>query len=203
VIALDARIKVDWAHAGLAAPNPRFAIRPYPNDWEKEVVAPGERRLLLRPIRPTDEEAYRAFVAAITPEDWRLRFFSPSRHVSPDFIARFTQIDYARAMAFVAIQPDTGEILGVSRLFADPDYVRGEYAVLVRSDLKGQGIGSVLMRHLIAYARAEGLSLIEGDVLSENVQMLRMCSLLGFEARSDPRDPGLRHVVLPLGAVSA
>jgi acetyltransferase len=97
VIALDARIKVDWAHADLAAPNPRFAIRPYPNNWEKEVETPDGRRLLLRPIRSTDEEAYRAFVAAITPEDWRLRFFSPSRHVSPDFILRFTQIDYARA----------------------------------------------------------------------------------------------------------
>ncbi len=75
--------------------------------------------------------------------------------------------------------------------------------MLVRSDLKGQGIGLVLMQHLIAYAEAERLSLMEGDVLSENLQMLRMCRLLGFRMRSDPRDPGLQHVVLQLGSGAA
>jgi acetyltransferase len=198
VIALDARIKVDWDYAELGAPNPRFAIRPYPNNWEKEVEAAGGRRLLLKPIQPTDEAHYRAFVAAITPEDWRLRFFSPSKNISPDFLARFTQIDYARAMAFVAMRPDTGEIVGISRLVADPDYVKGEYAVLVRSDLKGQGIGWALMQHLIAYAKAEGLSVLEGDVLSENVQMLAMCRRLGFDVRGKSDDYGVCHVTLPL-----
>ena len=202
VIALDARIKLDWSHGSLRAPNPRFAIRPYPKDWEKEVVTAEGRRLLLRPIQPTDEPPYRAFIAAITPEDWRLRFFAPAKDISQNFIARFTQIDYARAMAFIAVEPETGAILGVSRLNADPDYARGEYAVLVRSDLKGHGIGWALMRHLISYAKCEGLSLIEGEVLSQNTQMLGMCRQLGFAVRVDPEDFSLCHVTLPLGAAT-
>ncbi len=198
VIALDARITLDWAYAGLTAPNPRFAIRPYPKNWEKEVVTTRGRRLLLKPIQPTDEAPYRAFIAAITPQDWRLRFFAPSKNISPEFIARFTQIDYARSMAFIAEEPQTGDILGISRLTADPDYVRGEYAVLVRSDLKGQGIGWALMQHLITYAKAEGLTLIEGEVLTENTQMLAMCQDLGFAVCSDPADYGVCHVTMPL-----
>jgi acetyltransferase len=198
VIVLDARIKAEWPYAGLVAPNPRFAIRPYPKNWEKAVVTAGDRRLLLKPIQPTDERAYLAFIDAIKPEDWRLRFFAPTRNISRQFIARFTQIDYARAMAFVAIAPETGEILGVSRFSADADYVSGEYAVLVRSDLKGEGIGWALMQHLIAYATAEGLSIIEGEVLSENTQMLAMCRGLGFDVRSDPADTGVLHVTLRL-----
>ena len=86
----------------------------------------------------------------------------------------------------------------ISRLTADADYVRGEYAVLVRSDLKGKGIGLALMKHLIAYAKAEGLSVIEGEVLSENAQMLDMCRQLGFVVRVDPDDYNLCHVTLPL-----
>jgi acetyltransferase len=203
VIALDARIKTNWSYAELRSPNPRFAIRPYPNDWEKEVTTARGQRLLLKPIRPTDEAAYRAFIAAITPEDWRLRFFGPAKSVSQSFIARFTQIDYARAMAFVAVKPDSGEILGVARLVADPDYVRGEYAVLTRSDLKGQGIGWALMQQLISYAKAEGLSVLEGDVLSENTQMLEMCRKLGFDIQSDPGDVSVCHVTLPLGSALA
>jgi acetyltransferase len=199
VIALDARIKADWSKTGLAAPNPRFAIRPYPNNWEKEVVTANGQRLLLKPIQPTDEGQYRAFTAAITAEDWRLRFFAPSKNMSQNAIARFTQIDYARAMAFIALRPETGEILGVSRLVADPDYMGGEYAVLVRSDLKGQGIGWALMQHLIAYAKAEGLALLRGEVLSENTQMLGMCRQLGFAVKTDPDDYSLCHVTLPLG----
>jgi acetyltransferase len=198
VIALDARIKANWSHSGLSAPNPRFAIRPYPNNWQTHITTMTGRRLLLRPIQPTDEAIYRDFIAAITPHDWRLRFFAPGKNVSPNFIARYTQIDYARAMAFIAVEPETGEMLGVSRLIADPDYMKGEYAVLVRSDLKGHGIGWALMQQLIAYAKAEGLSLLEGEVLSENSQMLAMCRKLGFDIRVDPSDLSLYHVRLPL-----
>jgi acetyltransferase len=198
VIALDARIKVDWAHSGLSAPNPRFAIRPYPKDWERAITTDAGRSLLLKPIQPTDEAPYRAFLDAITPQDWRLRFFAPAKGISPEFVARFTQIDYARAIAFIAIDRQTGEMLGVSRLTADPDYVRGEYAVLVRSDLKGQGIGLALMQHLIDYAKAEGLSVIEGEVLTENVQMLSMCRRLGFAVHTDPADYSVAHVTLNL-----
>jgi acetyltransferase len=114
-----------------------------------------------------------------------------------------TQIDYAREMAFVAIAKESGELLGVVRFVADPDYTRGEYAVSVRSDLKGRGLGWKLMQHLIAYARAEGLQEIHGQVLATNATMLKMCSELGFEIEPTEADIGLRLVRLRLGGASA
>ena len=98
----------------------------------------------------------------MTPEDLRLRFFAPVKEFSHAFIARFTQIDYARAMAFVAIEETSGKMLGVVRLHANADYDSGEYAILVRSDLKGHGLGWLLMQLIIEYARAEGLRTIRG-----------------------------------------
>ena len=95
----------------------------------------------MRPVRPEDESLYRPFFAAVTPQDLRLRFFAPVKEFGHTFIARFTQIDYARAMAFVAVEASSGKMLGVVRLHADANYERGEYAILVRSDLKGRGLG--------------------------------------------------------------
>ncbi len=198
VIALDARVKVDWAKAQVPAPNPYFAIRPYPKGWEKTVALSGGRTVLLRPIQPSDEGIYGDFLRAITPADLRLRFFTPKADFTHQFIARFTQIDYARAMAFIAVDPESGMMLGGSRLVADPDYVKGEYAIMVRSDLKGQGLGWALMQHLIAYAKAEGLQQLHGDVLQENTQMLSMCRQLGFDVRCYEEDVTLCRVTLPL-----
>jgi acetyltransferase len=115
------------------------------------------------------------------------------------FVARFTQIDYARAMAFIAIEETSRKMLGVVRLHADANYERGEYAILVCSDLKGRGLGYLLMQMIIDYARAEGLKAIEGQVLGENVTMLAMCRELGFEIATDPQDPDICLVRLVLG----
>jgi len=198
VIALDARVSVDWGNARVPTPNPYFAIRPYPKGWEKTVAIGDGREVFIRPIQPSDEDIYSDFLHAITSHDLRLRFFSPKAEFSHQFVARFTQIDYARAMAFVALDPQTGEMLGGSRLVADPDYVKGEYAVMVRSTLKGQGLGWALMQQLIAYAKAEGLQQLHGDVLQENTQMLSMCRDLGFDIRLDPEDVSVCKVTLPL-----
>ena len=198
VIGLDARMTLNCADAQLAAPNPYFAIRPYPKNWEKTVTLPSGRTIFIRPIQPSDDSLYGDFLAAITLKDLRLRFFSPRAEFSHQFIARSTQIDYARAMAFVALDPQTGEMLGGSRLVADPDYVKGEYAVMVRSNLKGQGLGWALMQQLIAYAKAEGLQQLHGDVLQENSQMLSMCRNLGFDIKIDPNDISICKVTLPL-----
>ena len=149
-------------------------------------------------MRPEDEPLYGPFFAAVTPQDLRLRFFAPVKEFGHAFIARFTQIDYARAMAFIAIDEASGEMLGVVRLHADANYERGEYAVLVRSDLKGRGLGYLLMQMIIEYARAEGLEMIEGQVLSENTAMLAMCRELGFEIAPDPHDPDTCVVKLAL-----
>ncbi|MGF1619385.1 MAG: GNAT family N-acetyltransferase [Rhodomicrobiaceae bacterium] len=200
VVALDARITVNWGNAQIPAPNPYFAIRPYPAGWAKAETLSGGRKVLIRPIQPGDDAIYGDFLRAISPADLRLRFFSPKAEFSDQFIARFTQIDYARAMAFIAVDPDTGEMLGGSRLVTDPDYSKGEYAVMVRSSLKGQGLGWALMQQLIDYARAEGLQQLHGDVLRENTQMLSMCRQLGFDIHGDPDDPTVCKVTLPLAS---
>jgi acetyltransferase len=176
--------------------HPRFAIRPYPIEWEKQVTLRDGTVILVRPIRPEDEHLYQRFFDGVTDADVRLRFFSPVKTLTHSFIARFTQIDYARAMAFIALEQTTGDMLGVVRLHAKATYESGEYAILVRSDLKGRGLGWLLMETIIEYAGAEGLRTLEGQVLSENTTMLAMCRELGFEVKGDPDDPMLCNVRL-------
>ena len=194
-IALDARVRVALAEEGARVP---LAIRPYPSQWEADATLDAVGAIRIRPIRPEDEALYEAFFAAVTVSDRRLRFFSAGVELTHDALARLTQIDYAREMAFVAIEKSSGKLLGVVRLIADPDYTHGEYAVLVRSDLKGRGLGWRLMQHLIDYAKDEGLQEIHGSVLFENSTMLAMCAKLGFTSTSDPGDETVRRVVLVL-----
>ena len=122
---------------------------------ECHLALPDRTKIFVRPIRPEDEMLYPAFLTAVTQEDLRLRFFAPVKELSHSFIARFTQIDYARAMAFIAIEEATGQMLGVVRIHADSQYRSGEYAILVRSDLKGHGLGWLLMELMIE-VRARG-----------------------------------------------
>jgi acetyltransferase len=201
VIAVDARISV----AALARDmrrgrgHPRFAIRPYPQEWERHLALRDGTRVLVRPIRPEDERLYGPFLAHVTPEDLRLRFFAPVKDFGHAYVARFTQIDYARAMAFIAIEAASGNMAGVVRLHADANYETGEYAILVRSDLKGRGLGWLLMQQIIDYARSEGLKTIEGQILRENSTMLAMCRELGFAIGSDPNDTDICLARLALG----
>ena len=189
-IAVDGRISVApferARHTGSG--NPRFAIRPYPAEWERHLQLRDGTAIFVRPVRPEDEPLYRPFFAAVTPEDLRLRFFAPLKDFSHPFIARLTQIDYARAMALLALDEQSGALLGVVRLHADANYDKGEYAILVRSDFKGRGLGWMLMQLIIEYARTEGIRLIYGQVLHENTAMLEMCRALGFQVASDPED---------------
>ncbi|HYA05966.1 MAG TPA: acetate--CoA ligase family protein, partial [Xanthobacteraceae bacterium] len=136
VIAVDARLAVAAVtprHGGRAG---RFAIRPYPKVWERHAALPDGTKLLVRPVRPEDEPLFPPFFAKVTQQDLRLRFFGPMKQFSHAFIARLTQIDYARAMAFIAIDESTGQMLGAVRIHADAEYEIAEYAILVRSDLK-------------------------------------------------------------------
>jgi len=202
VLVIDARISVaplEAAHRG-AAGNPRFAIRPYPTEWVRHMQLRDGATILVRPVRPEDEPLYAPFFAAVTPNDLRLRFFAPVKDFSHAFVARLTQIDYARAMAFVAIDEQSGAMLGVVRLHADANYVSGEYAILIRSDLKGHGLGWSLMQLMIEYARGEGIRTITGQVLRENSMMLDMCRELGFHVASDPQEPSAAIVTLQLSA---
>jgi acetyltransferase len=126
----------------------------YPKDWERHLTLQDERGVCVRPIRPEDEALYGPFFAAETAEDLRWRFFASVKDFSHKFIARLTQVDYAKAMAFIALDEATGEMLGVARLHDTADNESGEYAILIRSDLKSEGLGWQLMQMIIAYARA-------------------------------------------------
>jgi acetyltransferase len=181
----------------LGAAGPR-AVRPYPKEWERELALDHGRRVLVRPVRPEDEDLVLEFFQHVTAEDLRLRFFAPIRHFTDAFIARLIQIDYARAIAFIAVDIESGAMLGAVRLEADANHESGEYAILVRSDLKGIGLGWELMQVIIAWARTEGLRVIEGQVLRENTTMLDMCRRLGFTVLTDPNDFEVNIVRLPI-----
>ena len=197
VLALDARVAVRKP-ARLFAGQTRLAVRPYPSQWEGQLSLRDGFRVAVRPMRPEDEPMVEAFFKRVTIEDLRLRFFHAVKQFSHSFIARLTQLDYARAMAFVALDPQTGEILGAVQLHSDSLYQTAEYAILLQSDLKGKGLGWALMQLLIRYARSEGLKRLSGEVLIENTTMLSMCHELGFTATKEPTDHRVVNVVLDL-----
>ena len=202
VIALDARVAIAPSrklHKGRG--HPRFAVFPYPKEWERTITLSDGAPAFVRPVRPEDDALFRAFFARVTDDDLRLRFFQSVKHFSHEFIARLTQLDYARSIALVAIDPRSGDMLGAVRLHADADYDRGEYGILIRSDLKGHGIGWRLMAIMIEYAKWLGLNIVEGQVLRENSTMLAMCQSLGFKTRLDPDDSTVMVVTLPVQEV--
>jgi len=198
VLALDARIAIAPAPLVGGRRRSRFAVRPYPSEWERHFVIGESWRIFVRPMRPEDEELVRDFLTHVTMEDLRLRFFAPVKDFGHAFVARLTQLDYARAMAFIAFDEDTRETLGGVRLHADANYETGEYAVLLRSDLKGRGLGWQLMQLIIEYAKSEGIKRIEGEVLAENTVMLQMCRQLGFSVGHEPGGGDIMKVVLEL-----
>ena len=199
VLAVDARVAVGRVERKFAGSGPaNFAVRPYPSQWQRHLEMRDGRRVFVRPIRPEDEPLIHEFLRHVTSQDLRLRFFAPMKEFTHEFIARLTQLDYARAMAFVAFDEATNEIVGVVRIHSDSIYENGEYAILLRSDLKGRGLGWALMQLIIEYAKSEGLKAISGEVLQENTVMLEMCRELGFEVKTDPVEHGVCNVKLTL-----
>ena len=185
VVCIDAHMRVQ----ALAGRTSRLAIRPYPKGLEQAARLRDGRDILLRPIRPEDEPAHHALIARMSPEDLRLRFFSYVRELRHAQMARLTQVDYDREMAFIATAPDEHgepETLGVVRTVTDPDNESAEFAVLVRSDLKGQGLGSMLMKKIIDYCRSRGTAEIKGLVLASNESMIGLARSLGFRIESGP-----------------
>ena len=189
VIALDARVRL--APATGQTRSQRFAISPYPKQLEHAETFAGMGDMLLRPIKPEDAPALEQFFARLSPEDVRLRFFTAMRSLPPTLLARLTQIDYDREMAFLLVDEKSHEMLGVSRFVADPDNLRAEFAVSVRSDLKGHGLGRLLMQRLIAYAKERGTGELVGDVLEENARMLALCRELGFSIETQTENRGI------------
>jgi len=131
--------------------------------WQRHLILGDGWRIFVRPIRPDDEHFIRDLLAHVSKEDLRLRFFDSIKEFSDQFIAGLTQIDYARAMAFVAFDEASNDILGVVRVHFDKTKETGEYAILLRSDLKGRGLGWALMQLIIEYAKSQGLRRIDGQ----------------------------------------
>lgn len=198
VVALDARIRLGDA---TAPGTDRLAIKPYPRELEEDIPLADGRVLWLRPVLPEDEPALRRAFSNLSAEEIYLRFFAPIKAMSHAMAARFTQIDYDRQMVLILTDhgtPGTTEFYGSVNIVCDPDLQRAEYAILVRRDMTGMGLGRLLMQRIIAYARARGIGEIFGDVLVENHSMLNLCRQLGFRTETDALDPTVVTVRLDL-----
>ena len=197
VLAVDARIRVRPVPA---EEGKRLAIRPYPKNLEEEFPLKDGRKTLLRPIRPEDEPEHYDFVSKLTPEDIRFRFFGTVRQLPHSEMARLTQINYDREMAFIASVPkkDGGrETLAVVRTVTDPNNERAEFAIVVRSDLQDMGLGSKLLDKMINYCRERGTTRMVGQVLEDNRKMLQLSASKGFSRKRIPND-GVFEVNLEL-----
>ena len=198
---VDARAVVRKVVATADAPYAHMAILPYPNLLAGEFVTRKGVPCVLRAIRPEDADALQRFVRELSAESRYFRFLSTMAELSPAMLARFTQIDYDREMAIIAVIPNDqgGErIIGVARYLLNPDAVTSEFALAVADEYQGQGIGSALMKRIAAIARERGLKAVIGLVLGNNRDMLALMHSLGFVEETDPDDPDLRRVVMRL-----
>lgn len=167
----------------------------------REVTLRDGEKVLLRPLRPEDAELYPDFLTEVSRDDLRLRFFAPMRQLSPAMIDKLVHYDPQKAMAFIAIEKASGRMLGVVRLHDDDGGHGAEFAILLRTRLKGHGLGWLMMKHMIANAKEKRLKTVRGQVLTENATMLLMCEELGFHIADDPLERGVKQVELPLDDV--
>ncbi|HZP68671.1 MAG TPA: GNAT family N-acetyltransferase [Pseudolabrys sp.] len=170
---------------------------------ERHVTLRDGEKVFIRPLTPDDARLYPDYLSDVTSDDLRLRFFAPMRQVQPELIDKLIHYDPRNAMAFIAIAEKSGKMLGVVRLHDDPDGTGAEFAILLRSKLKGHGLGWLMMKHMIAYARQKGLQTVHGQVLAENSTMLTMCEELGFHVADDPGERGIKVVTLQLHELPA
>ena len=177
----------------------RLAIRPYPHHLEEQVQLKDGQRCLFRPILPEDEPQLRAFIARVTKEDLYYRYFSEINEFTHDDLANMTQIDYDREMAIVAVRQHNGadEIIGVTRAISDADNIDAEFSVLVRSDLKGLGMGRRLLEKMIRYTRDHGLQQLNGITMPHNTGMITLARKLNFRVNIQ-LDDGIVSLNLPL-----
>jgi acetyltransferase len=198
-IALDARIVVGRERSAL----PRYghmAIHPYPVHLVSECTLPNGERVTVRPIRPEDAEIEQAFVKHLSPETRYFRFMNALSELTPQMLARFTQIDYGREMALIAVSAKDGREteVAVARYITNPDGASCEFALVVDDGWHRQGLGRRLMTQLIEVARSRGLAGMSGDILAANQPMLALLASLGFTIGESPGDAGLRRAALGL-----
>jgi len=195
IVAVDARVVVDY-YIPSADRYAHMAIYPYPNHLVNHWQLADGRNITLRPIRPEDAEIEHDFVKNLSDEAKYFRFIQSINELTPEMLIRFTQIDYDREMAFIAVtQMDGHEVeLGVARYTMNPDGLSCEFAIVVADAWQGRGFAHKLMSSLMDAARARGLQSMEGEVLSNNFGMLKLVQKLGFSTRVDPDDRNLTLV---------
>jgi len=154
--------------------------------------------VLIRRLAAEDAALYPDFLSDVTAEDLRLRFFAPMREVNHALLDKLIHYDPTRAMAFIAVDEQSRKMQGVVRLHDDTSGESAEFAILVRSRLKGHGVGWLLMKRMIEFSKHKNLKTVRGQVLSENTTMLAMCAELGFHIADDPDDRGVKTVTLPV-----
>ncbi len=196
LVAVDARIGVDRSPSATQR-YAHMAIHPYPAHLATQWHLDDGTVLCVRPIRPEDAASTQAFVRGLSDQSRYFRFMHALHELSTELLVRYTQIDYDREMALIAIretQEGPGGQVGVARYTANPDRLSCEFALAVADAWQGRGIGSYLMRRLMAVAAERGLAVIEGEVLAENTAMLALMRRLGFTLHSNPENPGVREV---------
>ncbi len=193
VIALDARIVID-PHITPLKPYDHMAIHPYPTHLQSSWHLADGTEITIRPIRPEDAEIEEAFVRDLSPKAKYFRFMQALQELTPEMLIRFTQIDYDREMAFIAVVNNKGKELevGVSRYSTNPDGESCEFALVVDDEWQHKGIGSRLMTTLIATAKSRGFRTMEGEILADNRDMLNLVEHLGFSKSVSEADP---HIV--------
>ena len=167
---------------------------------ERHQATRGGEHIVIRRAEPQDKALYTDFLRDVTPEDLRLRFFAHIVELSAAEGDRLSHLDYSHEMVFVAVDEASGRMLGLVRLRDELDEQTAEFAIFVRSQLKGHGVGWLLMQRVIDYAKEKHLRRVYGDVLAENTSMLQMTAELGFH--EEDIGSGLRRVVLDLQKLS-
>jgi acetyltransferase len=195
-----ARIVIDPGLKPLDRPYGHMAIHPYPIEYVADVMLHGGMRLHVRPIRPEDAELERAFVSGLSEQSRYFRFFYQLHELTPAMVARFTQVDYDREMALVAVDETGGTpaIIGVARYIMSSVPDTAEFAVVTADAWQGRGVGRMLMTRLVDCAKGRGLKRLEGAVLRGNANMLKFVAALGFVVHDDPDDGEQMIVTLEL-----
>lgn len=203
--AVDARIVIDHAAPGSHQYN-HLSILPYPARHEQIWPMKGGEQYTIRPIHPDDAQMLQSFVRGLSAESRYFRFVSSINELPPNMLSRFTLIDYDREMALVATiknkstgpegeEIETEQIIGVSRYVTNPDQTTCEFALVVDDNLKGKGLGSRLMLSIMDVARGKGLTEIQGLILANNPNMLKLMRSLGFVIKPYPEDPDFKLAV--------
>ena len=199
VMALDVRIVVDHVPPSLDR-YAHMAIHPYPGHLMSRFQLADGTNINIRPIRPEDASIEQSFVKKLSPQAKYFRFMQGLNELTQEMLIRFTQLDYHRELALIAVLedgPDETE-LGVARYIMNPDGKSCEFALVVADEWQGKGIGSKLMTELMAAARQRGFEVIIGEVLATNSNMLDMMKNLGFTIRTSRDDTSIREVTKQL-----